>query len=63
MQEAQWQLLVLLLLKGLSLEAVPALQAAFESRYGVSAMQDTLLALGTRLDEFEALLEIILVAD
>lgn len=63
LQEAQWQVLVLLLLKGLSLEKLPALQPAFESRDGVAAVQGTLEQLGTHLEELHALMDILLIAD
>ena len=63
LQEAQWQILVLLLLKGLSLEKLPTLQPAFESREGVAAVQGTLAQLGTHLEEFHALMDILLIAD
>ncbi|KAK9862260.1 hypothetical protein WJX84_003906 [Apatococcus fuscideae] len=61
--EAQWQILVLLLLKGLSLEKLPVLRPTFESRDGVAAMQDTLSGLESHLEEFHALLDVLLVAD
>ena len=63
LSDPQWQVLLLVLLKALSLERVPALRPAFEGREGVSRLSAGLQRLGCTLEAFGALLDVAVVAD
>ena len=57
LQDGHWQILVLVLLKGLSLHRIPALQDTFESRGGLAALSKLLQAQDFTSEMFDALLE------
>lgn len=57
LQDAHWQILVLVLLKGLSLHRIPALQDTFESRRGLAALSKLLHAEDFTSEMFDALVE------
>jgi hypothetical protein len=59
---SQWQLVVAMFLKALSIERVPGLQPAFETREGVHRMNQMLTANLFTIEEFVAVLEILLEA-
>ena len=57
LQDAHWQILVLVLLKGLSLHRIPALQDTFESRDGLRLLSGLLQTQDFTSEMFDALLE------
>lgn len=57
LQDGHWQILVIVLLKGLSLHRIPALQDTFESRRGLAALSKLLQAQDFTSEMFDALLE------
>ena len=59
-QDVHWQILMLVLLKALSLQRLPALQATFESRQGLGALDKLLLAQDFTSEMFDALLEVLM---
>ena len=63
LSDAQWQVILLVLLKALSLERVPALRPAFEEREGIARLSASLRGLGCTLEAFGALLDVAVVAD
>ena len=63
LSDPQWQVILLVLLKALSLERVPALRPAFEERQGITRLSASLRRLGCTLEAFGALLDIVVVAD
>lgn len=63
LSDPQWQVLLLVLLKALSLERVPALRPAFEAREGIARLSQSLQRLGCTLEAFGALLDVAVVAD
>lgn len=60
MQDAHWQVLVLLLMKGLSLQRLPSLQDSFCSRHGLVALNKLLTAQEFTSEMFDALLEVLM---
>ncbi|KAL4539560.1 hypothetical protein Ndes2437B_g02073 [Nannochloris sp. 'desiccata'] len=60
---SQWQLVVMMFLKALSMEHVPGLRPAFETREGVHRVNKILTANGFTIEEFVAVLEILLESD
>jgi hypothetical protein len=56
----QWQLALVVLLKALSMERLPALRPAFESRVGVARWNAELTAARFTVEEFAAVLELLL---
>ncbi|CAL8463766.1 g3300 [Coccomyxa elongata] len=60
LKEREWQLVTLTLLRALSIERLPALQEQFDSRSGVRAFNALLAELGCTVEEFDALLEVLL---
>lgn len=63
LSDPQWQVILLVLLKALSLERVPALRPAFEEREGVARLSAALRGLGCTLEAFGALLDVAVVAE
>lgn len=59
----QWQVAVVVLLKALSLERVPSLREAFESRDGLCRLSQLLGSLSFTMDEFYAVLELLALPD
>lgn len=59
----QWQVVVLVLLKAMSLERHPALRPAFERREGIARLSSCLRRLGCTLEAFGALLDVVVEAD
>jgi hypothetical protein len=57
---SQWQLVVLMFLKALSMERVPGLRPVFETREGVHRVNQILTANLFTIEEFVAVLEILL---
>lgn len=62
-QDHEWQLVILVLLKALSVERLPALQPSLEGRAGVQSITSFLSRLSYTLEEFDALLETIMPVD
>ncbi|EIE27813.1 hypothetical protein COCSUDRAFT_55793 [Coccomyxa subellipsoidea C-169] len=66
LKEREWRLLMLALLRALSIERLPALQARhpeqFDGRAGVRTLNDMLADAGSTIEEFDALLEVMLPA-
>ena len=60
MQDPQWQILVLVLVKGLSLKRVFSLQDTFESRRGLTALKHLLDAQDFTDEMFDALLDVLM---
>jgi len=60
---SQWQLVVMMFLKALSMERVPGLRPAFETREGVHRVNQILAANSFTIEEFVAVLEILLESD
>jgi len=60
---SQWQLVVMMFLKALSMERMPGLRPAFETRQGVHRVNQILTANAFTIEEFVAVLEILLEAD
>lgn len=60
LQDSQWQVFVLVLMKGLSIKRVFALQDTFESRNGLTALKCLLDALSFTDEMFDALLEVLM---
>ena len=58
-QDSQWQVLLLVLMKGLSLHQVSALQDSFLSRKGLSTLSLLLGAQEFSNEMFDALLEVL----
>ncbi len=58
-QDSHWQVVVLVLMKGLSLYRIPSLQDSFESRHGLQAMNILLGAQEFTREMFDALLEVL----
>ena len=58
-QDSHWQVLVLVLMKGLSLHQVNALQDSFLSRKGLSMLSNLLIAQEFSNEMFDALLEVL----
>ena len=59
-QEREWQLLTLALLRALAIERLPALQGQFDGRRGVRSLNEMLGDVGSTVEEFDALLEVLL---
>lgn len=59
-QEREWQLLTLALLRALAIERLPALQEQFDGRRGVRSLNEMLGDVGSTVEEFDALLEVLL---
>ena len=59
LQAPQWQVLVVLLLKALSLERCPPLRPHFETREGISRLGRLLAGLSFTSEEFYAALELL----
>jgi hypothetical protein len=59
LQSAQWQVMIICLLKALSLERVPLLRPAFESRDGVARLNRTLGEHKFTIEEFYCVLELL----
>ncbi|KAL3135542.1 hypothetical protein ABBQ38_006019 [Trebouxia sp. C0009 RCD-2024] len=59
-KDCQWQVLVMVLMKGLSLKRVFSLQDTFESRSGLTAMKTILDAQEFTEEMFDALLEVLM---
>ena len=59
-QEDMWQLLIAILLRGLSLNVLNSLQPFFEGRVAAGRLEMYLTGLGFDIDQFEALLNIVL---
>ena len=60
MQDTQWQVVVLVLMKALSLHRIPALQEALESRHCLAALDKLLKSQEFSTEMFDALLEVLL---
>ena len=60
---AQWQVVVLVLLKALSMGRGPGLRPWFESREGIRRVNKELALHSFTIEEFSALLELLLVED
>jgi hypothetical protein len=60
LQEREWQLLTLALLRALAIERLPALQEQFDGRRGVRSLNELLADAGLTVEEFDALLEVLL---
>lgn len=58
-QVSQWQVVVILLLKALSLERCPALRPSFETRDGITRLNRLLGSLSFTSEEFYAALELL----
>ena len=56
---SQWQVVVVLLLKALSLERCPALRPSFETRDGIARLNRLLGTLSFTSEEFHAALELL----
>ena len=63
MQDHEWQLVILVLLKALSMERLPALKPSLEGRAGVQNITSFLSRFSYTLEEFDALLETIMPVD
>ena len=59
-QDTQWQIVVLELMKALSLRRIPALQDTLESRQGLAALDKLLKSQEFRSEMFDALLDVLL---
>lgn len=59
-QEREWQLLTLALLRALAIERLPSLQEQFDGRRGVRSLNEMLADAGSTVEEFDALLEVLL---
>ena len=62
-QVGQWQVVVILLLKALSLERCPPLRQAYETREGIGRLNRLLGSLSFTSEEFYAALELICPAE
>lgn len=60
MQEREWLLVTLALLRVLSIERLPALQEHFDGRAGSLHVSSMLADAGCSPEEFDALLEVLL---
>ena len=60
LQDCQWQVLVMVLMKGLSLKRVFSLQDTFESRSGLTALKTILDGQEFTEEMFDALLEVLM---
>lgn len=60
LQDTQWQIVVLVLMKALSLHRIPALQDILESRHGLAALDKLLKSQEFSSEMFDALLEVLL---
>jgi len=60
MQEREWRLMTLALLRVLSIERLPALQEHFDGRVGALRVSSMLSDAGCSPEEFDALLEVLL---
>lgn len=60
LQDCHWQVLVLVLMKGLSIKRVFSLQDTFESRSGLTALKTILDGQGFTDEMFDALLEVLM---
>ncbi|BDA48341.1 probable RNA polymerase II subunit B1 CTD phosphatase RPAP at C-terminar half [Coccomyxa sp. Obi] len=60
LKEREWQLVTLTLLRALSIERLPTLQEQFDSRGSVRALNALLAESGCTVEEFDALLEVLL---
>lgn len=58
MQNGDWQMLTLVLLKALSLQQLPALQEMFDSRVGAQNLSACLAGIGYSIEEFWTLLDL-----
>ncbi|KAL0032891.1 hypothetical protein WJX77_005051 [Trebouxia sp. C0004] len=59
-KDTQWQVVVLVLMKALSLHRIPALQDTLESRHGLAALDKLLKSQEFSSEMFDALLEVLL---
>ncbi|DBA66827.1 TPA: hypothetical protein ACH3X2_001963 [Trebouxia sp. C0005] len=59
-KDTQWQIVVLVLMKALSLHRIPALQDILESRHGLAALDKLLKSQEFSSEMFDALLEVLL---
>lgn len=59
----QWQVLVVVLLKALSMERLPSLRPSFETREGIQRLGQTLAASSFTIEELYAVLELLLDPD
>jgi hypothetical protein len=59
-QEREWQLLTLALLRALAIERLPGLREQFDGRRGVRSLNEMLADAGSTVEEFDALLEVLL---
>lgn len=57
----QWQLVVMILLKALSLERVPALRPAFETHPGIKRLNKALVGVCFTIEEYYAVLELMVL--
>jgi hypothetical protein len=62
-QASQWQVVVALMLKALSLERCPVLRPAFETREGIGRLGRLLASLSFTSEEFYAALELLCPVD
>lgn len=62
-QTGQWQLLLIILLKALSMQRAPFLRPAFESREGISRLNAALANRLFTIEEFYAVLELVVVEE
>ena len=62
-QVGQWQVVVILLLKALSLERCPPLRQAYETREGIGRLNRLLGSLSFTSEEFYAALELLCPAE
>ena len=60
LQDSHWQVFVLVLMKGLSIKRVFALQDTFGSRTGLTALKSLLDAVSFTDEMFDALLEVLM---
>lgn len=59
-KSSQWQLVAIIFLKALSMERLPGLRPAFETREGVRRVNKALTANSFTIEEFAAVLEVLL---